>query len=156
GNSGLAGVWQFGGPASDVLEDSTISGNTGSVAGGILMGNSYKGLGNFITLDHCTIVNNHGRSAGRLLVGTYDVHHGSLVIGQPIVAGNDAADSSAGPDMDGPVEISRGGNFIGNGNRSSGWSDSDRVGTPEAPVDPFLGPLQDNGGPTLTRAPLPG
>src|SRR5262249_41778021 len=55
GNSGLAGVWQFGGPASDVLEDSTISGNTGSVAGGILMGNSYKGLGNFITLDHCTI-----------------------------------------------------------------------------------------------------
>jgi hypothetical protein len=54
------------------------------------------------------------------------------------------------------VEISRGSNFIGNGDFSSGWSDSDRVGTANVPLDPLLGPLQDNGGPTLTHAPLPG
>jgi hypothetical protein len=157
GNNGVAGgIWQIGSPASGVIEDSTISGNTGDLVGGILMGDSYAGLGDFVTLDHCTIVDNHGRSGGGILVGTDASYHGYLIIGQTIVAGNDASDSSVGPDVNGPVEISRGGNFIGNGDFSSGWGDSDRVGTTDAPLDPLLGPLQDNGGPTLTHAPLPG
>jgi hypothetical protein len=156
GNNGDGGVWQLGGPASGVIENSTISGNTGSLVGGILMGNSYAGLGNFLTLDHCTIVNNQGGSAGGILVGTYGSYHGYLILGQTIVAGNDATDPSAGPDVNGPVEISQGSNFIGNGALSSGWSNSDRVGIAAALLDPMLGPLQDNGGPTLTHAPLPG
>jgi hypothetical protein len=120
------------------------------------MGDSYAGLGDFVTLDHCTIVDNHGRSGGGIVVGTQASSHGYLIIGQTIVAGNDASDPSAGPDVNGPVEISRRGNFIGNGDFSSGWGDRDRVGTTDAPIDPMLGPLQDNGGPTLTQAPLPG
>jgi hypothetical protein len=153
GNSG-GGVAQLGSPSSGVIENSTISGNTGT--GGILVGSSYGGLGNFLTLDHCTVVNNHGRSGGGILVGTYGSYHGYLIISQTVVAGNDSADPSAGPDVDGPVEVSGGNNFIGDGDFSSGWTDGDRVGTTGAPLDPLLGPLQDNGGPTLTSAPLPG
>jgi hypothetical protein len=153
----VGGIAQIGLPGSGLIENSTISGNTGNFAGGILVGNSYAGLGAFLTLDHCTIVNNHGLSnAGGIWVDTYGSDHGYLIIRQTIVAGNDVANPSAGPDVNGPVEISRGSNFIGNGDFSSGWSDSDRVGTPNVPLDPLLGPLQDNGGPTLTHAPLPG
>ena len=47
--------------------------------------------------------------------------------------------------------VSRGHNLIGNTDGSSGW-----VGTDLLNVDPKLGPLQDNGGPTLTMALLPG
>jgi len=35
-------------------------------------------------------------------------------------------------------------------------SNSDHVGTSANPIDPKLGPLQDNGGPTPTEALLPG
>ena len=153
----VGGIEQNGSPGDGIIEDSTISGNTGHFVGGISVSNSFAGLGDFLTLDHCTIVNNHGSTnGGGVWVGTFGSDHGYLIINQTIVAGNDVVNSSAGPDVDGPVEISRGGNFISNGAFSSGWSDSDRVGTPDAPLDPLLGPLQDNGGPTLTHAPLPG
>ena len=33
---------------------------------------------------------------------------------------------------------------------------SDQIGTPGSPINPLLGPLQNNGGPTLTRAFLSG
>ena len=46
---------------------------------------------------------------------------------------------------------SLGHNLIGNTDGSSGWVDSDLLN-----VDPLLGPLQDNGGPTMTMALLPG
>ena len=35
---------------------------------------------------------------------------------------------------------------------ASGFVDSDLVGTADSPLDPLLGPLQDNGGPTQTMA----
>jgi hypothetical protein len=42
-------------------------------------------------------------------------------------------------------------NLIGNPAGSTGWVDNDLLN-----VDPLLGPLQDNGGPTMTMALLPG
>ncbi len=47
------------------------------------------------------------------------------------------------------------GTFHGSGGLVDGVN-GDRVGTLANPLDSGLGPLQDNGGPTLTRAPLPG
>jgi hypothetical protein len=47
-------------------------------------------------------------------------------------------------------------NLIGATDGSSGWGSTDRTGSADAPLDPMLGPLQDNGGPTLTRAPFNG
>ena len=60
------------------------------------------------------------------------------------------AGDSARPDhdQDGEGEFtSLGHNLIGNTDGSSGW-----VGTDLLNVDPMLGPLQDNGGPTWTMA----
>jgi hypothetical protein len=65
-----------------------------------------------------------------------------------IVADNSA--HSAGPDLDGSV-TSLGHNLIGNSTGGSGFAASDLVN-----VNPRLGPLQNNGGPTQTRALIAG
>jgi hypothetical protein len=51
---------------------------------------------------------------------------------------------------------SLGHNLIGNGSGGKGYTARDFVGTSASPIDPMLGPLQDNGGPTFTMALLPG
>ena len=64
----------------------------------------------------------------------------------------------SGPDLSGNFS-SQGCNLVGIADGSSGFINlfnSDLVGTLVAPVDPLLGPLQNNGGPTLTHALLSG
>jgi hypothetical protein len=51
---------------------------------------------------------------------------------------------------------SQGHNLIGDGHGTGGFTATDQVGTAANPIDPGLGPLQDNGGPTQTMALLPG
>jgi hypothetical protein len=68
-------------------------------------------------------------------------------IANSIIAGNAAM---SGPDVYGAV-TSQGYNLIGNTNGGSGFAGTDLVN-----VNPLLGPLQDNGGPTPTMAELPG
>jgi len=68
--------------------------------------------------------------------------------------------SVGGPDLDGPF-ISKGHNLIGAGSTSTGFppgtnANGDLVGTKTSPIDPRLGPLANNGGPTQTNALLPG
>src|SRR5262249_20072644 len=63
-----------------------------------------------------------------------------------------------GPDLAGTF-TSNGQNLIGIGNGSGGFTNAvgvDLVGSANAPIDPLLGPLQDNGGLTRTHALLPG
>jgi hypothetical protein len=55
----------------------------------------------------------------------------------------------------GPV-TSLGYNLVGQADGSSGWVGSDLTGTSASPLDPLLGPLQDNGGPSQTMALLEG
>jgi hypothetical protein len=69
-----------------------------------------------------------------------------------IIAGNSAPTS---PDVSGALN-SQGYNLIGDGTGGSGFDPTDQVGTSANPIDPMLGPLQGNGGPTQTRALLPG
>jgi hypothetical protein len=69
-----------------------------------------------------------------------------------ILAGN-AAPSS--PNVRGTL-ASQGHNLIGDGSGGSGYADTDVVGTAARPIDPLVGPLQENGGPTITLALLPG
>jgi hypothetical protein len=57
--------------------------------------------------------------------------------------------------VSGPL-ASQGHNLIGIGNGGSGYDPTDLVGSADFPIDPKLGPLQDNGGPTQTMALLPG
>src|SRR5262249_56746702 len=73
------------------------------------------------------------------------------------VAGNTAA--TDGPDVSGPFLPASAYNLIGDGTGSSGLvngENGNQVGTAASPIDPLLGLLQDNGGPTKTIALLPG
>jgi hypothetical protein len=74
-----------------------------------------------------------------------------------LVAGNtiNLNDIVSGPDLRGEF-ISGGHNLIGIADNFGITGAGDRTGTTASPLDPRLGPLQDNGGPTPTMLPLPG
>ena len=81
---------------------------------------------------------------------------GTLTSRNTIIALN-TAPVAGGPDVFGAL-TSQGFNLIGNnsGATITPAQFSDQIGTAGAPIDPLLGPLQNNGGPTLTRALLSG
>jgi WD40 repeat protein len=72
---------------------------------------------------------------------------GMLILGNTILAGNSAGSAA---DLFGSL-TDLGHNLIGIGDGGSGYADTDLVGTASNPLDPRLGPLQDNGGPTQFR-----
>nr|MDQ3746650.1 Ig-like domain-containing protein [Acidobacteriota bacterium] len=76
-----------------------------------------------------------------------------------IVARNTLSNNQSGPDTSGAF-ASQGHNLIGVADAgSTGLSNGvngDQVGTSGSPLDPLLGPLADNGGPTFTHALLAG
>src|SRR5207249_411796 len=91
-------------------------------------------------------------TAGPTLGGGMHVAGGGSVR-NTIVAQNTG--SASAPDFSGAAG-SQGFNLIGNTDGSSGWIGSDITGSTAAPLNALLGPLQDNGGPTLTMAPQAG
>ncbi|HEU4324766.1 MAG TPA: choice-of-anchor D domain-containing protein [Roseiflexaceae bacterium] len=171
---------QFGGGAVQLygsemgIEGSTFSGNTASgpngnggailARGGLLItnstisGNSAGGRGGGIFLldndgaiAHVTIADNTAAAdGGGLAVGTPSFGPGAF-IDNTLIATNSAASN---PDVSGTFNT-LGTNLIGDGTGGN-YAAPDLVGTPAAPIDPLLGPLQDNGGPTSTHALLPG
>ena len=151
-----------GGGLYDALGDanvvnSTFSGNTaGTFGGGIgkqsatLELTSVTITGNSANGD----VGNPGHGGGGLQSSRGGITEGGpVVLRNTLVAGNFT--SSTGPDVVGPV-LSLGFNLIGMADDSEGWGTHDLTGDSSAPIDPLLGPLQDNGGPTPTHALLAG
>jgi hypothetical protein len=128
GNSAIAGE---GGAIATYVEtvnvtNSTISGNTTTTSGG--------GIYNAVS---------------------------TVTIRNTIIALNGA--NRDGPDVSKPFPTgsfnSQGHNLIGIGDGGPGFTNGvnhDQVGSGAAPLDPKLGPLQNNGGPTATMALLPG
>jgi hypothetical protein len=138
GNGG--GIYNQG---TMTLTDSTLSGNaTSSGPGG--------GIYNFsaLTFTDCTVSGNSAHSGG----GIDNVSPGTANVRNTLLAGNTAPSA---PDVAGVLN-SQGYNLIGDGTGSSGYVGTDQVGTAGMPIDPMLGPLQNNGGPTPTMALLPG
>ena len=120
------------------ITNSTISGNTSSSSGAL-----YNHSAGTTVVIGCTIVSNTGGGAG--------ANYQAMQVKDTIIANN-----ANGADLSG-LFVSLGHNLIGNGDGGSGFTNGvngDLVGTSGTPVDPLLGPLQDNGGPTLTHAPL--
>jgi CSLREA domain-containing protein/uncharacterized repeat protein (TIGR01451 family) len=118
------------------ITNSTISGNTAAAAGG-----GYRNPGSgVVTITNSTIAGN-GAPLGGGLSGTFTLNQ-SLV-----------ADSTAGGDCAGTITSGTGFNLIEDvtGCTLSGTTTGNVTG-----VDPMLGPLADNGGPTLTHALLVG
>jgi len=132
------------------VSNSTVSGNSASgdpgVGGGIynlVNGGNPNGR---IYLVNSTVANNTSTGAGG---GVRNDVNGTATFSNTIVAGNNST-GTVEEDVSGTV-LSNGINLIGNTFGSSGWIASDLLN-----VNPMLGPLADNGGPTMTHAFLPG
>ena len=147
--------------------NSTISGNTADGIANILSTLSGASSGGLV-LENSTLYNNgNGIEGGRSSVlnstisnnrnsGIQGDSSGIASIGNTIIAKNSFADILIGTGV-----FDLGYNLIGKGDERSFFAgqngvNGDIVGTTANPVDPKLGPLADNGGPTLTQALLPG
>jgi len=154
GNSAyIGGAITANGGGYQRLTNVTMTDNTAAFLGGALfIGNSSS-----MDLEHVTISKNNAASYG----GGISVS-GILNIQHSIVASNQCTDCivPATPDIEkqGPgFVVPAGINLIGiNESVSTEFPWSPLAGTPALPLDPVLGPLQDNGGTTLTMKPLPG
>jgi hypothetical protein len=154
----LSGGGILTGPYDLNISNSTISGNTTDNAGGgiyaqgAFQGNVY--ISPSVELTSTTLTFNTAKATGGgIWVDVFQNNHGRIFPRNTIVAGN--ATAGSGPDVNGPV-LSLGYNLVGQTDGSTGWVGSDQTGSSADPLDPRLGPLQDNGGPTPTHAVLVG
>jgi CSLREA domain-containing protein len=151
GNSapfGGGGIYnQFG---TATVSNSTISGNSAGEGGGI-----YNDLNSTVTVSNSTISDNSASNGGGINNKVVLASVGpSAIFKNTIVADNHA--SFIVPDVRGPFN-SQGHNLIGQSECTDGcFTNEDLVGTTANPIDPMLGPLANNGGPTLTHALLEG
>jgi len=146
------------------LTNCTISSNNGSDDGGGIYNDSNGGLPSYsiVTLTNCTVSDNKSQVGGGIDNDT-QYYPALVVLNNTIVAGNSATagsnDISSGSigGVNG-MQISAY-NLIGNGTGISNLAQlasSNLIGTTADPINPLLGPLQNNGGPTQTMALLPG
>jgi hypothetical protein len=107
-------------------------------------------------LINVTLTANRANNTG----GGLFVFTGSPVLHNTLIAGNfRGATGTTRDDVDGALAASGDYNLIGDGTHMTGLSNGvhgNLVGSAAAPLDPQLGPLQGNGGPTQTRALLSG
>lgn len=142
-----------GSGVSSFFSNCTFSGNTATSTGGggirIL-----AGTGNLLVLNHCTITNN------RILTGAgggINVAPGvPLILNNCLVADNyvGASPGTTRSDISGVVLGASSYNLLGVDTSMTGIANGingNIVGTPAVPVNPGIGLLSDNGGPTLTH-----
>ncbi len=132
-------------------------GSSGSSGGGIFNAGT-------INLTNSTLNSNSTTNVRGMSVGTTGLCRGGAIANQnptgvtaknTIIAGNISA---VGPDFYGTL-TSQGWNLIGNNTDATitpSPGTADQIGTNAAPINPLLGPLANNGGPTQTMALLVG
>ncbi len=159
--AGLGGGIYVGGSQALTLVDSTVSGNFGDFVGGGIFANgpltlinstvsgnsAFLGAGivtgtGAVTLLNSTITGNTATSG----TGGISAGLGAITVKNTIVANNTApsVQNCAGT-------LTSQGHNLESTNECGFNAAGDLINT-----DPQLGPLQDNGGPTPTQAPLPG
>ncbi len=148
----------IGGPVA--LTNATVVENRAVGGGGSFGGLAGNGIGGGIAastgrerLRNSTVAANQairgaGRGAAVSSGGGLGLLGGQATLTNSILAKNQAV---AGPDCDGTAN-SAGHNLLGNDSSCTGFNGSGDL----VNVDPLLGPLQDNGGPTFTMALLDG
>jgi hypothetical protein len=168
GMDGGSGGALYVGGGTAVIAHSTITGNgTAGGQGDYNRGTSHGGgvyvAGGTLSIRHSTIAGNYAAGGYGEYIGDppppyntgispsygggINASGGSVQIYDSVIA-NNGADS--GPDLSGG-STSHGHNLIGNTSGAWGFVDSDLLN-----VNPQLGPLQNNGGPTHTMALLAG
>jgi hypothetical protein len=121
--------------------NSTLSGNSAAGTGGAI----YNNPGNARVSNSTITLNTAGIGSGIL---------GNAILESSIVAAN--VNNSTIADVAGTF-VSNGYNLIGNVGTASGITGpGDQKGSGANPIDPQLGGLQDNGGPTPTHKPAAG
>jgi hypothetical protein len=159
GAGGSGGLW---GGAGGAAVNGSIYG-VGGGGGGAGLGSAVFVFAGSIQMVNCTLVGNqsgggsggwsgngYSPAAGHGAAAFYN-YGGSVYLFKTIIATNSSATSDP-PDVYGGF-TSQGYNFVGNTSGSSGWSP---VTDYQNALPLLLGPLQENGGPTLTCALLPG
>lgn len=152
GNSGASG---------SAINNSIATGGALTLTNSTFSGNQASGNGATISCVIGTATITNVTVAGNTAAASFGATGGisgnsNVTIKNSIVAGNSG---TADPDVVGTF-TSQGHNLIGNVGSASGFANGtngDQVGGGANPViDPLLGPLQDNGGRTFTRAALAG
>jgi len=137
-----------------VIRNTTISSNIG---GGVWVG---RESGGHLTITNSTIYGNMRAEArdplGRNVIRTGGVtlwlfSSHEIVLHSTIVAGNDGYDLGSSD----PI-ASEGYNLIGIGSTDFAANIGDQIGVNDVAIDPMLGPLAYNGGPTPTHALMAG
>ncbi len=124
---------------SGAITNSTITGNATTTTYAPYEGDVIWGGNGPVPIKNSTIL-----SSGAIFGGNYNT--------QVTVSGSILSGSVSNASV-----TSLGHNLVGAAPAGSGFTNGvmgDIVGTLAAPIDPLLGPLQDNGGPTLTHRPL--
>ncbi|MCW5961443.1 MAG: CSLREA domain-containing protein [Pyrinomonadaceae bacterium] len=127
------------------ITNSTFANNTAPNGSG---GGFHSNGSNQIITNSTFSGNSSGNNGGGIHRGTTNVN---FFIRNCIVAGNNGVSTS--PDITNSTNgiDSEGNNIIGNVGTSTGWETSDLLN-----IDPMLGMLADNGGPTQTMLPMSG
>ncbi len=137
--------------------------NDSTVANNVVLSENGGGLDSFgnLMVNDSTFTGNAAQgtstpSVGGILRGASTSN--TFILNNTIVAGNTVA-AGTSPDISGAVS-SGDGNFIGQADTSlngiSNNSNGNQIGTAANVLNPLLGPLQNNGGPTPTELPLVG
>ena len=137
--------------AGGILNDGALTINNCTVFGNSTIGGGgiYSRPGSTATITNSTISGNTATGQG----GGIRAFSGTVTVRNTIIARNT---SSEGPDVNG-ILTSQGYNVIGDDAFTTIVPKTgDQIGTTAAPINPLLGPLQDNGGPTMTLALLSG
>jgi hypothetical protein len=175
GNSaGLAGgaianVADASGWPTLTVTGSTLAGNTAPTGAGLynhgalvasnstLSGNSATGTGGGLWNDGAVLATNLTITANRAVQGGGGlfVAAGLPYLRNTLVAGNFGSFYVPHDDISGPLCPFSDSNLVGDGTGMTGITDGvngNQVGSRYNPIDPRLGPLADNGGPTWTHA----
>ena len=142
------------------LTNSTLSGNTATGSGS--SGGGIRSLVGDISLTNSTITGNSAASAGGIVTFIYSDN--TTTVTNSIIAGNMSdtgnPDLRRAPNQSLDVNFSLIGDNTGTGLAEAQTADSNGnfIGSVYGSgiIDPLLGPLTNNGGPTLTHALLPG
>jgi hypothetical protein len=154
--SGGGGISNNDGGTVEVM-NSTISGNTAISGGGI------ANNGGILTVSSSTLSGNSATYGG----GISNSISGALTVTNSTLSGNSASNSGGGIRNSGTVTLANtivanstsGGDYSGNAPTTLGVNTIESGVSASASVltdDPALGPLADNGGPTLTHLPQSG
>jgi len=150
-NAGGAGIYFYYAAGSVEVRNSTIANNTSASSGGGILLRYFYGdfqLKNVTVSGNSAANTNSGQGGGGIAVLGGP---GRALIANSVIAMNSSLN---GPEILGPVgAVSSSSSLIFN---NSGYSESDGTGNVGLGINPQLGALTNNGGPTLTMLPAAG